>query len=134
MTGDSGTDTVGSEASASSSATQTAEVEPSTFILTGSFELTEGAVSDGSTGCKGTGGYDDIAEGTSVTVYDAAGTVIATGYLGDSTLASGTCTFDVAVEDVPKGEDFYKVEVSHRGTVQLSGVDAEAGRFGATLG
>ncbi|OOQ54363.1 hypothetical protein AFM16_06750 [Streptomyces antibioticus] len=136
LTGDPDPDSAvsGTSASAGETETQTAEPEPTTFTLTGSFELTEGAVSDGSTGCKGTGGYDDIAEGSSVTVYDAAGTVIATGYLGDSTLASGSCTFDVAVENVPKGKDFYKVEVSHRGTVQLSGADAEAGRFGATLG
>ncbi|MEU1558836.1 hypothetical protein ABZ517_39905 [Streptomyces scabiei] len=111
-----------------------AETEPVTFTLTGSFELTEGAVGDGLGGCEGSGGYDDISEGTAVTVYDAAGTVVATGQLGDSALSSGTCTFDVAVEGVPRGEDFYKVEISHRGTVQLSADEAEAGQFGASLG
>ncbi|MFF3845654.1 hypothetical protein [Streptomyces sp. NPDC002328] len=127
-------DTASGTKSESRSKTLTAETEPVTFTLTGNFELTEDAVSNGLGGCKGSGGYDDIAEGTAVTVYDAAGTVIATGELGDSTLNSGTCAFGVAVDNVPKGEDFYKVEISHRGTVQLSAADAQAGLFGASLG
>ncbi|MBD0838202.1 hypothetical protein ICC28_05735 [Streptomyces sp. TRM68416] len=90
---------------------------------------------DGLGGCQGGDGYDDIFEGTAVTVYDGAGTVIATGQLGESTLESdGTCTFEVSVGDVPAGKGFYKVEVSHRGTVQLSEAEAEAGAFGASLG
>ena len=129
-----GQETASSPQSASSTETRAAETEPSTFTLTGTFELTEDAVSDGLGGCEGSGGYDDITEGTAVTVYDAAGTVVATGQLGDSKMSSGTCTFEVAVEDVPRGEDFYKVEISHRGTVQLSGDEAEAGQFGASLG
>ncbi|MDX3615347.1 hypothetical protein OG920_18775 [Streptomyces europaeiscabiei] len=129
-----GQEAASSPKSASSTETLAAETEPSTFTLTGTFELTEGAVGDGLGGCEGSGGYDDITEGAAVTVYDAAGTVVATGQLGDSTLSSGTCTFEVAVEDVPRGEDFYKVEISHRGTVQLSGDEAEAGQFGASLG
>ncbi|MFP3988710.1 hypothetical protein U9R90_14605 [Streptomyces sp. E11-3] len=107
---------------------------PATFTLTGTFELTAGVVSDGSGGCKGGDGYDDIAEGTAVTVYDAAGSVVATAYLGESTRVGTTCRFDVSVDDVPTGKGFYKVEVSHRGTVQLTEADARAGAFGATLG
>ncbi|MEV0977811.1 hypothetical protein [Streptomyces sp. NPDC049915] len=81
------------------------------------------------------GGYDDISEGASVTVYGADSSVIATGYLGDSTSPSyGTCAYDIAVQDVPKGERFYKVEVSHRGTVQMTAEQAENGEFAATLG
>lgn len=129
-----GQETSGRPKIVSSTETPAAETEPSTFTLTGTFELTEGAAGDGLGGCEGSGGYDDITEGTAVTVYDAAGTVVATGQLGDSTLSSGTCTFEVAVEDVPRGQDFYKVEISHRGTVQLSGDEAEAGQFGASLG
>ncbi|WP_055713143.1 hypothetical protein [Streptomyces torulosus] len=129
-----GQEAASSPKSASSTETPAAETEPNTFTLTGTFELTEGAVGDGLGGCEGSGGYDDITEGTAVTVYDAAGTVVATGRLGDSTLSSGTCAFEVVVEDVPRGEDFYKVEISHRGTVQLSGDEAEAGQFGASLG
>ncbi|MCL6675115.1 hypothetical protein [Streptomyces panaciradicis] len=107
---------------------------PTTFVLTGTFELTDGVVGDGAGGCKGSEGYSDISEGTAVTVYDAAGTVVATGGLGESTRAGSTCRFDVAVSDVPTGKRFYKVEVSHRGTVQLTEAEARGGGFGATLG
>jgi hypothetical protein len=108
---------------------------PGAFELTGSFSLTEDALNDDDGGCHGIGGYDDITEGASVTVYGAAGAVIATGSLGHSeSVAYSTCNFDVSVPDVPKGEKFYKVEVSHRGTVQLSAKEAEAGKFAATLG
>jgi len=108
---------------------------PRTFALNGTFELTDGVIDDGTGGCQGGDGYDDIFEGAAVTVYDGAGTVIATGELGESTLeGEGTCRFDVAVGNVPTGRGFYKVEVSHRGTVQLSETEAESGTFGASLG
>jgi hypothetical protein len=107
---------------------------PATFALTGTFELTDEVVGDGAGGCKGGDGYSDILEGAAVTVYDAAGAVVATGYLGESTREGGTCRFDVSVSDVPVGRRFYKVEVSHRGTVQLTEAEARAGAFGATLG
>lgn len=109
---------------------------PATFTLEGTMTLTEDAVGTGDEDCSGRydSGYDDIAEGASVTVYGAKGDVIATGELGDSTYASYTCTFDISVPDVPKGEKFYKVEVSHRGTLQLSAKEAENGELAATLG
>jgi hypothetical protein len=134
FTTNSGSDTNGKPDAKGRAAVDILHSDPDTFTLDGSFELTDGAIDDGIGGCEGTGGYDDIAEGTSVTVYDAAGAVIATGSLGSSTYELSTCTFDVSVPDVPKGEDFYKVEVSHRGTVQLSAEEAEAGQFGASLG
>lgn len=106
---------------------------PGMFTLEGSFTLNEDATEyDG--GCFGTGGYDDIREGTGVTVYGADGKVIATGALGDSSYADYTCRYDIAVQDVPKGEKFYKVEVSHRGTLQLSAEEAENGELAASLG
>jgi len=109
---------------------------PSTFTLEGTFTLTEDATSDGDGGCGGRydSGYDDITEGAGVTVYGASGDVVATGQLGDSSLKSYTCVFDVAVDDVPTGEKFYKVEVSHRGTLQLSAEEAENGELAASLG
>ncbi|MFF0399693.1 hypothetical protein ACFYSJ_28610 [Streptomyces sp. NPDC005248] len=45
--------------------------EPATFSLTGAFTLTDGVVRTTETGSRGTGGFDDFVEGTSVTVYDA---------------------------------------------------------------
>ncbi|MER5991553.1 hypothetical protein [Streptomyces viridosporus] len=108
--------------------------EPGMFTLTGTFSLTEDALTFGDA-CNGTGGYDDISEGTSVTVYGAKGDVIATGQLGDSEKTGyNSCDFAVEVPDVPRGERFYKVEVSHRGTVQLTAEEAENGEFGASLG
>ncbi|MFJ2568935.1 hypothetical protein ACIOYT_00745 [Streptomyces halstedii] len=107
---------------------------PPTFTLEGSFTLTDGARRVGEDNCRGTGGYDDIAEGTSVTVYDATGGVAATGQLGKSVYTAGLCLFLVSVENVPKGEKFYQVEVSHRGKVQMTAEEAEAGKLAATLG
>lgn len=109
---------------------------PATFTLEGTFALTEKATLTGDDDCSGgyDSGYDDISEGASVTVYGAKGEVIATGSLGDSEYASYSCVFDIAVPDVPKGEKFYKVEVSHRGTIQLSAEEAENGDLFASLG
>ncbi|MFJ7902172.1 hypothetical protein ACIQ6V_17045 [Streptomyces sp. NPDC096198] len=110
-------------------------VDPGIFTLKGTFDLTDSVVPDGTGGCGGTSGYDDISDGTSVTVYSAAGSVIATGALSNSRYdEGGDCSFDVNVPDVPKGEKFYKVEVSHRGTLQLTAAEAENGRFGGSLG
>ena len=109
---------------------------PATFTLEGTFTLTDDVVPTDGDGCSASydSGYDDIAEGASVTVYGAAGDVIVTGALGDSKYASYACIFDIAVPDVPKGEKFYKVEVSHRGTIQLSAEEAENGELAASLG
>ena len=110
--------------------------KPGTFTLDGNFELTDSVIPDGNGGCAGDSGYDDIQEGTSVTVYDAAGAVVATGSLTHPKYDEDTynCDFTVSVPDVPKGEKFYKVEVSHRGTLQLAADDAENGEFAGTLG
>ncbi|MFD6274809.1 hypothetical protein ACFWFI_04405 [Streptomyces sp. NPDC060209] len=107
-----------------------------TFTLEGEFTLTEAAISDGIGGCEGADGYDDIELGTSVTVYDAAGAVIATSFLALSEFdeAAGSCTYDVSVEDVPADEDFYQVEISHRGKIQLSAEEAKSGSFAGSLG
>ena len=109
---------------------------PATFTLEGTFTLTDSVSSDGDGGCGGSydSGYDDISEGTGVTVYGAAGDVVATGQLGESKSVGYTCVFGIAVDDVPKGEKFYKIEVSHRGTLQLTAEQAEGGEFAGTLG
>lgn len=108
--------------------------KPATFTLEGSFALLEDAVALGDS-CRGTGGYDDIGTGTDVTVYGAKGDVVATGQLGGGTKAGvGACDFTVAVPGVPRGEKFYKVEVSHRGTLQLTAEEAENGEFAGSLG
>ncbi|MER5688429.1 hypothetical protein [Streptomyces sp. NPDC002205] len=101
----------------------TGDDKPATFSPTGAFALTDGVVRTDDTGCKGTRGHDDIAEGTFVAVYDAAGVVATTGNLGSSKYAERYCIFKVAVDDVPKGEKFYQGEVPHRGKVQLGGME-----------
>lgn len=120
-------------ATASNAASKTT---PGTFTLLGTFVLTEGAIDDGALGCEGTGGYDDIGLGTSVTVYDAAGTVIAASelVLSDFDSAARSCSFDISVDNVPDGERFYQVEISHRGKVQLSAEEAKSGGFSGSLG
>ncbi|WP_326601190.1 hypothetical protein OG930_01730 [Streptomyces sp. NBC_01799] len=111
----------------------TGDDQPATFSLTGAFALTDGVVRTDDIGCKGTRSYDDSAEGTCVTVYDPAGGVAATGDFGSSKYAEGYCIFKVAVDDVPKGEKFYQVEVPHPGKAQLGGMEAEDGKLATTL-
>lgn len=75
-------------------------------------------------GCEGTGGYDDISYGTSVTVRDGAGEILATGSLEAGEDLGLWCNFPFTVEDVP-GADFYEVEVSHRGGLSYSDKEME---------
>jgi hypothetical protein len=49
--------------------------KPTTFTLEGTFELTDSVSGDGDGGCMGRDGYDDIADGTDVTVYGASGAI-----------------------------------------------------------
>ncbi|MFF1868705.1 hypothetical protein [Kitasatospora herbaricolor] len=106
-----------------------------TFTLTGTMEVA-GATHwrRVSTQCEGTSGYDDIAEGTSVTVYSASGTVVGTGRLTNGVVFGSACSLSVVVEKVPVGADFFQVEVSHRGKLTLSAADAKAGKFAGSLG
>ncbi|MFF2814850.1 hypothetical protein ACFVT9_04850 [Kitasatospora cineracea] len=118
----------------SSSAPAGASTNTETFTLVGSMTLTSGAV-DTKSGCAGSSGYSDIRTGAGVTVYDESGKVLAIGALGPGmTQGVDGCAFTVNVAKVPKGSKFYQVEISHRGKINLSSNDAEAGLFGATLG
>ncbi|MCX4581989.1 hypothetical protein [Streptomyces sp. NBC_01481] len=130
------TSSTGDSSKASTAVSKAATSEPSTFNLTGQFTLNEGAIDDGAGGCEGTGGYEDISLGTSVTVYDAAGAVIATSslLLSEFDETARSCTFDVLVQDVPAHESFYQVEIGHRGKLQLSAQEAKAGALSGSLG
>ncbi|MDX3094329.1 hypothetical protein PV703_24755 [Streptomyces sp. ME01-24h] len=73
-----------------------------------------------------------------MTVFDASGKVVATGALSapapnDPDLVV-TCSYTVTVPEVPRGERFYGVEVSHRGKISISAADAGAGGFMASPG
>lgn len=109
---------------------------PKTFTLRGTMTLTGDHVPSGDTSedCTGYEGYSDIAKGASVTVYDDAGKVVATGSLGTGKPKSGVCVFPVNVADVPESSKFYRVEVSHRGQISVTAADAKAGKFAASLG
>ncbi|WP_405883653.1 hypothetical protein OG747_36730 [Streptomyces sp. NBC_01384] len=112
---------------------------PKTFTLRGAMTLTSPTPLDyDHKACTGSGGYDDIRQGSAVTVYDAAGKVVSTGALGAGRYASedstAPCTFSVAVPGVPEGSKFYQVEVSHRGKITVSSAEAKAGGFAASLG
>jgi hypothetical protein len=112
---------------------------PSTITVTGTLTLSRGTdlnwvtltdVHEGAT-CYGTSGYGDIAKGAQVTVYDAHGTVIGSGALGDGTVQSTDCVFAFSVPAVSK-TNFYQVEVSHRGKITVT--PAEVGSVSLTLG
>ncbi|MEK6440133.1 hypothetical protein [Pseudonocardia sp. T1-2H] len=115
----------------------------STFDVGGTFQLTQtssylnssyGSFTTGSS-CSGSGGYSDIDTGSSVTVYDGSGAVVATGMLGSGrATSSSTCEFVVTVPDVPAGSDFYQVEVSHRGKVTFEGRRLQTDGVSLTLG
>lgn len=114
---------------------------PATFTMRGVLDLAgdHDAVPPENKDCAGIGGYDDIAKGAAVTVYDAGGKVVAAGALGaghyaDPVAYSGDCLFSLVVPDVPKGVKFYQVEITHRGKLTASVAEAESGSFGATLG
>jgi hypothetical protein len=80
--------------------------------------------------CTGTGGYDDIRNGTQVRVSDEDGELLAVGSLGeglvsqDSTPIFTKCHFPISVSDVPEAR-FYSIEVSHRGEISYSKAELE---------
>lgn len=98
---------------------------PRTVTISGTVTLTDTDFSF-TAGCAGTGGYDDIRNGAPVVVTDAAGTTVALGELvggkgvGNHVVgARNSCRWSFRIEGVPTGTDFYGVEVSHRGRVQV---------------
>lgn len=91
------------------------------FSVHGTLKLTGDHLAIAGQPCFGTSGYDDIAVGTSVIIYDATGKQLVIGALGGGTAnqpgALGVCTFTIDVSGVPTGAGPYSIEVSHRGKV-----------------
>lgn len=114
------------------------EPKPAPFTLSGKLELSADGAFSANPRCGGKGGYDDINRGASVTVYDAGGTVVATGELGEGRFVGqkldDPCAFPFTVANVPGGGQFYQVEVSHRGKVTVTADAAKAGAVKLTLG
>jgi hypothetical protein len=103
------------------------------FDLRGTFTLNSGGY--GYSTCGGSGGYSDITTGTTVTVYNAAGTVLSQGALGTGRPdGGGSCVFTLSAPNVPAGEKFYLVEVSHRGRIMVQPDDARNGNVALSLG
>lgn len=103
------------------------------FDLRGTFTLYSGGY--GYSTCGGSGGYSDITTGTTVTVYNAAGTVLSQGALGTGHPdGADSCVFSLAAPNVPAGEKFYLVEVSHRGRIMVQPEDARNGNVALSLG
>lgn len=122
-------------------AATSAPAKTESFTMTGELDLVGGhsPVPPENTDCAGAGGYDDIAEGAAVTVYDAGGKVVAQGALGvgryaDPVAFTGACVFSFTAPGVPKGTKFYQVEITHRGKLTASIAEAQSGAFTATLG
>ena len=92
------------------------------FTVNGQLSVSGEGGSSAGAECFPSDGYDDIAEGTSVVVMDAAGKTVAIGKLGAGETGSYllSCNFKFKVTGVPAGAKFYKVEVSHRGAVQYT--------------
>lgn len=97
---------------------------PAPFTLTGDLQVQ----------CRGT--FEDITDGATVTVYDAAGTVVAVGHLGKEgdPAMQGRCMWPITVPNVPATSAFYGVEVTHRGKVTVPATQAQAGDVHLTLG
>lgn len=83
--------------------------------------------------CTGTSGYDDLAGGTSITVYNNNGKVISVGQLDDGHEIDGSCLFTWSISGVPKSP-FYKVEISHRGQLTYSYEQAKKGSLDSSIG
>jgi hypothetical protein len=99
-----------------------------TILLSGESSI---VASDLGKPCQGEGGYDDIRPAAQVLVTNAQGEPVATGRLSDGVWvesALGTqllyCQFSFEIE-VPGGEPFYTIEVSHRGELTYSAQELE---------
>src|SRR5690606_26851216 len=98
--------------------------EPDTITIRGSLTVADT--------CPPTGGFADIHDGTSVTIGDASGTVIALGKLEggirdtENSIYLG-CRYAFAVRDVPVGHDFYRVQIGNerRGELTVPAAEAE---------
>jgi hypothetical protein len=101
-----------------------------TMTVAGIVKLTDVDGFDGhSTGgsCAGNGGYDDLAVGTSVTVYDGSSAIIGGGFVNSASYNGSSCVLSFEIPDIPSGRGFYQVEISHRGKISEDEKNAVAG-------
>lgn len=96
-----------------------------TFTITGTVTLTYGDfINTGST-CYGKGGYDDMRPGAPVVITDATQKIVAVGTIDSGTETVTECHLKFTIEDVPRGSDFYGIQITHRGRLQYAAADLE---------
>lgn len=101
-------------------------------VVTSTNALSASSYSNGGS-CVTYGGYDDIAEGTAVTVRDSTGAIVGVGSLGAGQGSAYGCSFPFTVTDVPDS-DFYTVEISHRGAMTFTAEDIRTSELQLSLG
>ena len=78
---------------------------------------------EGGFGCRGSGGFSDIAAGKQVTVTDATSKVIGVGTFGPGQpgrdVPNVVCVFEFSIPNLP-GVEFYGIEAQRRGTLHYS--------------
>lgn len=62
-----------------------------------------------------------------MTVFDSKGAIIGSGYINASTFNGTSCVLSFEVPEIPAGEGFYQVEVSHRGKISADESNIEDG-------
>ena len=100
-------------------------LSPRSFTTEGTYDIQndDSVVTNSDGTCSGGPGYDDIVDGTQVTVFDAQKNIVAVGNLNPGSLTdSTTCEYSFTIDDVPGGLKFYGVEVgkSSRGVLQYT--------------
>lgn len=115
-----------------------AGLEPSTgggrYAITGSIELfdPDGAFDSGGP-CTGTGGYNDLRQGATVTISDGAGNVLGLGRLSSGMgMTSVVCRFTFTVEELPRS-DFYQVDVAGRDAPSYTFEEMQAANWTISL-
>jgi hypothetical protein len=108
----------------------------STFTASGTLTLEDASFLDQvGTECTGSDGYDDIAAGAQVVIYDSTNKILKVGALSDgslSTTGAGFCVFTFSVPGIKSGVGPYSVQVSHRGEISFN--QSEAGNLSLSLG
>lgn len=95
------------------------------ITVTGSLELTHRSGLDGFCAASMVG-FSDIQAGAQIVITDGAGKTLAIGHLSEGgRVAPTVCAYRFVIDDVPDGEDFYAIEVAHRGKVQYSRADLD---------
>lgn len=83
--------------------------------------------------CSGSGGYNDIDQGTQVTVKNGKGDILATTSLGAGSGGQYLCSFPFSFQ-IAEGEARYVVTVSRRGDMGYSFTDLKTNGVALQLG